>query len=205
MDKDAIYRKQNLGNPSGLGKRCGLVLVDFMEDFLDEARLGSQHIQQAALATVPLLEAFRAAELPVAHTRVVFADDGSNHNVFCLKLPGIRELTETAPGSQITPALRPNAGELLVRKTVPSAFFATELAPWLLFQQVDTVVIAGCTTSGCIRASAIDAMQWNFRTVVIEDCVGDRAMEPHDANLFDIRQKYADLYRRDDFLPLLRG
>lgn len=204
MDKDAIYRKQNLGNSSGLGERCGLLLVDFMQAFLDEDNLGSQHIQQAAEATLPLLEAFRSAGLPIAHTRVVFADDGSNHNVFCLKLPGLRKLTEAAPGSQITPALRPRDGELVIRKTVPSAFFATELAPWFLFRNVDSIAIAGCTTSGCVRASVIDAMQWNFRTIVIEDCVGDRANEPHEANLFDMKQKYADVHRRNEFLKLLQ-
>lgn len=204
MNRDAIYRKQNLGNSSGMGARCGLLLVDFIESFLDEDRLGSRHIQKAADATLPLLEAFRSARLPVAHTRVVFADDGSNHNVFCLKMPGLRDLTETAPGSRITAALRPRNGELVIRKTVPSAFFGTELAPWLLFKNVDSLAIAGCTTSGCVRASVIDAMQWNFRTIVIEDCVGDRADEPHEANLFDMKQKYADVHRRDDFLKLLR-
>ena len=91
----------------------------------------------------------------------------------------------------------------MLRKTSASAFFSTGLSEWLHLRGVDTAVIVGCTTSGCIRASVVDAMQFNFRTIVIEDCVGDRAIEPHDANLFDMRQKYADVMPRDTFLQIL--
>src|SRR5690606_21225011 len=109
---------------------------------------------------------------------VVFAEDGSDHNVFCSKMPALKALTEHAPAGQIVDILSPKAGELVVRKTGASAFFGTGLARWLREGGVDTVVVAGCTTSGCVRATVVDAMQFNFRTVVIEDCVGDRALEP---------------------------
>ena len=91
------------------------------------------------------------------------------------------------------PAVAPRSGELVVRKQGASAFFGTGLAAWLAFRGVDTVVVAGCTTSGCVRASVVDAMQHNFRCIVATDCVGDRALGPHEANLFDMGQKYADL------------
>ncbi len=203
MSKEDIYRKQNMGNASGIGSRCGLVLVDFVNGFVDENLFGGPHIEAAANATVPLLAAFRKAGLPVVHTRVVFADDGSNKNVFCMKVPPLLTLTEKAPASQIVPQLAPIDGEWVLRKVSASAFFSTGLSEWLHLRGVDTAVIVGCTTSGCVRASVIDAMQFNFRTVVIEDCVGDRAIEPHDANLFDMRQKYADVMTRDAFLQLL--
>ncbi len=90
--------------------------------------------------------------------------------------------------------LAPKPGELVIRKTQASAFFGTHLASVLIAKSIDTLVIAGCTTSGCIRASVIDAMSHNFRPVIASDCVGDRALGPHEANLFDIRNKYADLY-----------
>jgi Amidases related to nicotinamidase len=196
----AIYSRQRLGQVSGIGARCGLVLVDFINGFVDEALLGGPHVAAAADATVPLLQAFRASGLPVAHARVVFAEDGSDHNVFCLKIPALKELTEHAPASQIVTALLPLAAERVVRKTVASAFFGTGLAEWLRQGGVDTVVVAGCTTSGCVRATVVDAMQFNFRTIVIEDCVGDRAIEPHRSNLFDMGQKYADVMARDEFL-----
>lgn len=201
----AIYSRQRLGQASGIGARCGLVLVDFVNGFVDAAILGGPHVQAAADVAVPLLHAFRAAGLPVAHSRVVFAEDGSDHNVFCTKMPALKALTEHAPASQIVANLSPEAGELVMRKRSASAFFDTGLAEWLRQSGVDTVVVAGCTTSGCVRATVIDAMQFDFRTVVIEDCVGDRAIEPHLANLFDMGQKYADVMTRDDFLARLHG
>ena len=205
MSEDDVYRRQNFGNASGLGRRCALVLVDFVNSFVDAAHFGGPMVQAAADRTVGLLAAFRAAALPVAHTRVVFAADGANRNVFCLKVPGLATLTEEAAASQIVPALRPAEGELVLRKTSASAFFSTGLSEWLRLRDVDTVVVAGCTTSGCIRATVVDAMQFNFRTVVIEDCVGDRAIEPHRANLFDMKQKYADVMARDDFLAAMQA
>jgi len=197
--EEDIYRKQNLGNSSGIGKRCALILVDFVNGFVDAEQFGGPHIAAAVQTTVPLLAAFRQAGLPVVYTRVVFADDGANKNVFCLKVPPLLTLTEHAHGSQTVPQLAPVQGELIVRKTSASAFFSTGLSEWLHLRGVDTAVVAGCTTSGCVRATVIDAMQFNFSTIVIEDCVGDRALGPHEANLFDMRQKYADVMTRDVF------
>jgi len=204
MNRDEIYQHQGLGGTSGIGQRCGLILVDFVNGFVDIDQLGGPHIEAAANATVPLLAAFRAKALPVAHTRVVFEDDGSNFNVFALRVKPLQKLTEAAPGSQIVPQLQPVAGEWVVRKQTASAFFNTGLADWLRLKGVDTAIIVGCTTSGCVRASVVDAMQHNFRTVVISDCVGDRAIEPHDANLFDMQQKYADVMTRNEFLAQLK-
>lgn len=203
MTDGDIYLKQNLGNASGIGARPALILVDFVNGFVDAAQFGGPHIAAAVAATRPLLAAFRTAGLPIVHTRVVFADDGSSKNVFCMKVPPLLTLTENAHASQTVPQLLPMAGELVLRKTSASAFFSTGLSEWLRLRGVDTAVIAGCTTSGCVRATVVDAMQFNFRTLVIEDCVGDRAMAPHEANLFDMRQKYADVMLRDVFLQTL--
>ena len=101
------------------------------------------------------------------------------------------------------PELEPRPGEFIVRKRQASAFFGTELTGWLTMRGVDTVLVAGCTTSGCVRASVIDSLSYNFRTIVVRDCVGDRAIGPHDANLFDMEQKYADLMTRDEVLSVI--
>ncbi len=202
-DENDVYRKQNFGNTSGIGKRCALILVDFVNGFVDAEQFGGPHIAAAVEATVPLLATFRQAGLPVVHTRVVFADDGANKNVFCIKVPPLLQLTEHAHGSQTVLQLAPVSGELVLRKTSASAFFSTGLSEWLHLRGVDTAVIVGCTTSGCVRATVVDAMQFNFSTIVIEDCVGDRALGPHEANLFDMRQKYADVMTRDVFLKSL--
>ena len=99
-----------------------------------------------------------------------------------------------------SPELTPAPGELVIRKRQASAFFGTELAGWLHYRGVDTLLVAGCTTSGCIRASVVDGVSHNFRTVVLTDCVGDRAIGPHEANLFDMGQKYADLRSSDEVM-----
>ncbi len=202
MDTD-IYREQNFGNRIGFGRRSALLMVDFTVGFNDPALFGGGNIDAAIKRTAGLLEFFRKKSLPVAFTRVVYAEDGSDAGVFCLKAPGLRTLTETHPAGQIVPELAPRKGEYIVRKTQASAFFGTGLAPWLVQQGCDTVVVTGCTTSGCVRASVVDALSHNFRPIVARDCVGDRALGPHEANLFDLQQKYADVLERDEIVAAL--
>jgi maleamate amidohydrolase len=198
-----IYKQQNFGNRVGFGERSALVIVDFTVGFNDPAHFGGGNIDAAVRRTVGLLAHFRATGRPVAHSRVVYADDGSDAGIFTLKAPALKTLTESSAIGQFVPELTPAAGELIVRKTQASAFFNTGLAAWLLQRRVDTVVVAGCTTSGCVRASVVDALSNNLRTIVATDCVGDRAMGPHEANLFDMGQKYADLMARDEIIAAL--
>ena len=188
-----IYESQNFGNRLGFGEKPALLIVDFVNGFTDPAKFGGGNIGEAIEATAPLLARYRAAGAPIAHTRVVFADDGADANLMCLKVPALTSLTEDAPESRIVDALAPRPGEIVVRKRVPSAFFGTDLAPALARHRVDTVMVAGCTTSGCVRASVLDALCHGFRPMVVRDCVGDRALGPHEANLFDMGQKYADI------------
>lgn len=202
---DDVYARQGFGQRLGLGRRPALLVVDFVGGFADPAMFGGGNIQDAIRTTVPILDACRKAGLPVAFSRIVYADDGANCGVWCEKAPRLRELTEAAPASQVVPELAPRPGELVVRKTQASAFFQTDLASWLIRQGVDSVVVTGCTTSGCVRATVVDAISLNFRPVVLEDCVGDRALEPHRANLFDIGQKYADLMPAAAFIETLNA
>ena len=174
----ALYRRQGLGGPVGFGDRPALLVVDFTNAFADPARFGGGNIAEAIANTRPVLEAARRAGLPVAFTRVVYASDGSDAGVFTQKAPGLLDLTEEAEGSQIVAELTPEPGEHVIRKTQPSAFFGTDLAPWLLGRGADTLVVTGATTSGCVRASVVDAMSYNLRAVVVRDCVGDRALGP---------------------------
>jgi maleamate amidohydrolase len=191
-----IYHRQGMGQVAGMGNRPALVIVDFVVGFADPAHFGGGNIAPAIEQTVHLLAFARRHRWPVAQTRVVYAEDGSDAGVFTLKAPSLLKLTETSPLSQIVPELAPRRGEHIVRKQGASGFFDTNLASWLRFQGADTVVVAGCTTSGCVRATVVDSLQHNFRTIVATDCVGDRAIGPHEANLFDMGQKYADLKTR---------
>jgi maleamate amidohydrolase len=193
MSELDIYTSQGFGNASGFGLRPALLIVDFVVGFTDPKHFGGGNILAAVANTKNLLACARRNGLPVAHTRVVYADDGADAGVFCLKAKGLVKLTEHAPISQIVADLTPMPGELILRKTQPSAFFGTPLAAWFISKAVDTVIVTGCTTSGCVRASVVDSMSNNFRTIVATDGVGDRALGPHEANLFDMAQKYADL------------
>lgn len=195
-----IYQKQGFGATMPPKAPYALLIVDFINGFADPGRFGGGNIDDAIKSTRGLLAEARARNWPVVHTRVVYQDDGADANIFALKVPTILSLTEDVEGSQIVPQLQPVDGELVLRKTNPSAFFGTSLASWLSQRNVQTLLIAGCTTSGCVRASVVDAMCHGFRPLVVIDCVGDRSLEAHDANLFDMNQKYATLMFRDDAL-----
>lgn len=181
MNTDSIYARQQFGQKTGFGRLPALLVIDFVNGFTDPDIFGGGSIVEAVKATVPLLAFFRERHMPVAFTSIVYADDGSNAGVWCEKAPRLRDLTETAPASQVVAELAPRKGEIIIRKTQASAFFGTELCGILISQGVDTIIVAGCTTSGRVRASVIDAMSWNFRPIVATNCVGDRALGPHEA------------------------
>ncbi|VTU37684.1 Maleamate amidohydrolase [Variovorax sp. PBS-H4] len=198
-----VYERQGFGAALLPQPPFGLLVVDFVNGFVDPDRFGGGNCAEAADRVQELLRQARARRWPVAHSRIVFQDDGADANVFAAKVPRLLGLTERAPASAIIDALTPAAGELVVRKTVPSAFFGTGLAAWLAGRGVRTLLVAGATTSGCVRASVVDAMSWGFRPIVVTDCVGDRSLQAHESSLFDMGQKYATALPRDDFLDAL--
>lgn len=191
MSENAVYAKQGFGAQLEPIAPYGLLIIDLVNGFANPEVFGGGNIPAAIENTQELLALAREKGWPVAHTRIVFADDQSDNNIFTIKVPSMLSLIEDSHNSQIVPELTPAEGELVVRKTVPSAFFGTSLAAWLTQRGVQTLVVAGAVTSGCVRASVVDAMQLGFRPLVVSDCVGDRAIGPHEANLFDMEQKYA--------------
>jgi maleamate amidohydrolase len=185
------YQRQGFGASLELRPPYGLLIVDFVNGFADPAIFGGGNIAAAIETTKGLLAHARQQRWAIAHSLIVFADDGSDQNIFSLKVPGMLTLKENASAGAIVSELAPAPGELVVRKQVPSAFFGTSLAAWLTQRGVQTLVVAGAVTSGCVRASVVDAMSLGFHPLVVSDCVGDRAIGPHEANLFDMEQKYA--------------
>ncbi len=202
-DDLALYRAQTFGATVGIGARPALCIVDFVNWFTDPAVFGGGNIKLAVTNTIGLLAAARRRALPIAFSRVVFAEDGSDDCVFVHKVPALSKLSESAFVSQIVPELPPLPNETVLRKTQPSAFFGTGYADMLRREDVDTVIIAGCTTSGCVRATVVDSMSHNFRTIVARDCIGDRSLAAHEANLFDMEQKYADLMESNAIIASL--
>ena len=188
-----IYRSQGFGRTVGIGRKPALCIVDFVNGFVDPAIFGGGNIPEAVTRTVPLLAATRQRGMPVAFSRVVYGEDGRDDCAFVRKVPALATLTERAPAGQIVPQLTPLPDEAILRKTQPSAFFGTGYVDLLRRHHVDTVIVAGCTTSGCVRATVVDAMSHDFRTILARDCVGDRSLAAREANLFDMEQKYADL------------
>ncbi len=205
MNDGDIYKQQGFGGSTGFGVRPALLIVDLQVAFTDPGLFGGGNILDALKHTTALLAVGRECSIPVAHARIVFAANGADTGLLCIKAKGLEILTETAAASQIVAPVAPLDGELIVRKTRASAFFETPLAAWLHEKGVDTVIVAGCTTSGCVRASVVDSMSHNFRTVVARDGVGDRALAPHEASLFDMGQKYADVLSCAEITAHLRG
>jgi len=201
----SAYARQGFGTPLPLKAPFGLLIIDFVNGFADPAVFGGGNIPKAISQTRQLLAHARERGWPVAHSRIVFSDDDADSNIFCLKVPGMLTLKEDSPHSAIVPELAPAAGEYVVRKSTPSAFFGTMLAPWLAQRGVQTLVVAGCVTSGCVRASVVDAMQSGFRPLVVADCCGDRALGPHEANLFDMGAKHGDVVSESDAIAHLRS
>jgi maleamate amidohydrolase len=191
----------------GFGKKSALIIIDFMKGYTTEgAPLYAPGVVSAVKQTPELLTAAREASIPILHTIVRytephFADSG----IWTQKAPVLKCLVEGNPYAETCDEVLPIAGEMIITKQYASAFFGTHLSATLTGLGVDTLIITGCTTSGCIRASAVDCLQNGFRPIVVEECVGDRHDGPHDANLFDINAKYGDVVKKAEVLEYLRG
>lgn len=205
MTTSDIYKQQSFGARVGYGSSFALLIIDFLDGFANPESFGGYNIESSIRHTATLLAAAREASLPIAHACFQVQEGGTNLGPFGLKVPNLAKLTPDAKESQIVDELKPVKGEYVTTKQHASAFFGTSLSSWLLTRRVDTLLIAGCTTSGCVRASVIDASAHGLRPIVVEECVGDRAEEPHRANLFDMDQKYADVVPLSDVLQRLRS
>ena len=189
------YARGGFGKSLSFGRRPALLVIDFVQAYLAKDSPLYAGVEQARADCEVLLEACRAAGIPVVHTNVVYQPGGRDGGVFFRKVPALRcfeagahpELAAFAAG------LEPVAGETVISKQYASAFFGTSLASTLTALGVDTVLIAGLSTSGCVRASAVDCCQHGFVPVVVREAVGDRAPGPHEANLFDLQAKYAEV------------
>jgi nicotinamidase-related amidase len=198
--RDAVYARAGWGQRIERGSRPGVVVVDFTRGFTEAQYPTGSDLTAEVAATARLLDAARDRRLPVVFTTVEYAAHGRDGGAWLQKAPGLGILLEGTPLVELDPRLPRDAGDVVIAKKGASAFFGTNLAAVLSAQRVDTVVLCGATTSGCIRASAVDSVQSGFPTLVVRDCVGDRAPGPHEANLFDIDAKYGDVVSLDDAL-----
>lgn len=188
-----IYQRAGIGTRSGMGLRPAVVVVDFQYGFTDPASDLGGDLHAELESTATLLTVARKLMLPIAYTAVTFQESQLAHLAWLRKMPGLTTLLAGTRWCEIDERVAPLPGEPLYAKQAASAFFGTSLAAFLLGCSVDTVIIAGCVTSGCVRASVVDAVSWGFRTIIPAECVGDRAEAPHEANIFDMDSKYADV------------
>jgi maleamate amidohydrolase len=201
----ADYHRKGFASRSGYGRSPALVIVDFINGFTDPTTPLGGDFAWEINATRQLLDAFRGGKLPVFYTTVAYAEDMHDAGVFVKKVPSLAILQHGSPMIEVDQRIAPLAGEKVLTKKYASAFFGTSLDMDLRLLGIDTVLLAGCTTSGCIRASAVDSLQYGYHTVVVREAVGDRAPGPHEANLFDIDAKYGDVVDLADALDYLRS
>jgi maleamate amidohydrolase len=187
------YEKAGFGRELGVGKKPALILVDLMMAyFVPDAPLYSG--SEAELAnSVKLLAAARKNGVPVFFSKVEYSKDGDEARLFRRKIPPLEELMVGSDFSTIHPDIAPKADEPVLVKHYASSFFGTTLCRQLRELGCDSLIICGLTTSGCVRATALDALQNEFIPIVVEDAVGDRDKGVHDANIFDLGAKYAEI------------
>jgi maleamate amidohydrolase len=200
-----IYQRAGIGQNVTLGSRPAVLVVDFSCGFTDpECTLGADMTEQVE-ATKRLLDVARAKGLPVVFTTIGYEASLKDGGLWLQKVPALGDLQVGGRWVEIDPRLEPREDETIVLKKGASGFFGTNLASVLINQGVDSVVLCGATTSGCIRATAIDLLQYGYPTIVPRECVADRAQAPHDANLFDINAKYADVVSVGEALEYLES
>ena len=187
------------------GKRPALLIVDFVMAYLDKTSPLYAGVEDALASNERLLAAARAVGIPVIFTNVAYNTDGSDGGMFYKKVPALSVFVKGSPMGAFPPSLCPRPDELVVTKHYASAFFGTSLASTLTAKGIDILFITGLSTSGCVRASALDALQHGFAPFVVREACGDRHPAPHEANLFDLQAKYAEVISEAEASAFLHG
>ncbi len=199
------YRAHGFAGELGFGRSPAVLVVDVCRAYLDDSSPLRAPVENAVAACSRLVTGAREVSVPVLFTRVRFQRGGLDGGLFWRKIPALRVFEEGNPLGDFPESPAPRDGEVVVVKQYASAFFGTSLASTLHATGIDTLVICGLTTSGCIRATAVDALQHGFRPLVVSDACGERDPAPHEANLLDLRAKYADVLTTEQALSLLPG
>ncbi len=192
-DLTADYAAAGFGGRLSFGQHPALLVVDVCNAYLDPASPLYAGVGTALESNIRLVDAARAAGVPVIFTRVLYTANGADGGLFYRKVPALKAFLAGNTLGDYPAGFGPREGDVVVTKQYASAFFGTSLAATLNAMRIDTVLITGFSTSGCVRATALDALQNGFAPFVIRDACGDRANEPHESNLFDLQAKYAEV------------
>jgi maleamate amidohydrolase len=201
-----FFRERGFGMRIGFGQRPALLVVDIVKAFTDPQRMLGANLDVQIEATNQLLDAMHTRGLPVIFSTVAYDDaEMKDAGVWRLKQKGVSTLMAGTDGPDLDPRLHNKPGDSLLHKKYASCFFGTDLVPRLLAHGTDTLILTGCTTSGCVRATAVDACQTGFRPMVVREGVGDRSKLAHAQSLFDLDAKYADVVTLEETLAYLNN
>jgi maleamate amidohydrolase len=199
------FQRKGFGRKVGFGQRPALLAVDFITGFTDLRSPLAGELDSQLEATNALLEPARAAGIPIIFSTVAYDAELQEAGIWIRKIPANGWLVEGSEWVEVDKRLNQRPDETTLVKKYASCFFGTDLVARLVSRRVDTLIITGCTTSGCVRATAVDSCSYGFHTIVVEEAVGDRAELPHAASLFDIEAKYGDVVGLEEALGYLRG
>jgi maleamate amidohydrolase len=200
---EGFFRERGFGMRMGFGQRPAVIVIDLLNAFTDPASALGSDLDAVVEATTQVLAAARAGGAPVLYTGIAYEENLADAGVWALKQKGVASLVRGSEATALDSRLGRRPDEPLVLKKYASAFFGTDLVSRLNAGAADTLVITGCTTSGCVRATAVDAVQYGYRPMVVREAVGDRAERAHEQSLFDLDQKYADVVGLDEVIAYL--
>ncbi|OMP67225.1 isochorismatase family protein [Domibacillus epiphyticus] len=195
-EEKIFFEKRGFGKNIGFGERPAILVVDFINAFTNYQNpemVLSSNLEKQIYETNRLLDASRPLGIPVIYTTISYDDDLLDAGIWVLKQSGLETLRAETEAVKIDCSLHSQDNDSVMTKKYASSFFGTDLSSRLTSQQIDTLIITGCTTSGCVRASAVDAVSYGFRPIIVEEAVGDRSVAAHNQSLFDIQAKYGDV------------
>ena len=205
-EEHEFFRQRGFGLRIGFGKRPALLVIDMINAFTDPSMMLGADLDGPIEATRQMLQVAHDKGVPVLFSTVSYSEPGQKDaGIWALKQKGAVTLVTGRHGVQIDERLQFAPGDSLLVKKYASCFFGTDLVSRLLARNIDTLIIAGCTTSGCVRATAVDACQTGFRPMIVREAVGDRSEAAHVQSLFDLDAKYGDVVTLDDTLNYLKG
>lgn len=204
MSQDLVANyKRAFGNRLGVGEHPALILVDFVVAYFDESCELYADVEKELASALRIRNFARRAGLPIIYTRVEYQRDGINGGTFFKKILPLRHFVSGSKFTAWAPGLDPMEHELVISKQYASAFFGTSLSSFLTVQHIDTLIITGLTTSGCVRATCVDAISHGLIPIVVADACGDRHQSPHEASLFDMNSKYGDVLSEQEVMGFL--
>ena len=206
-DISEIYNRAGLRNRIGFGHKPALLVIDLQVGFTNPERSPlAGNLDTQIEAANHLIESARAKQVPIIFTVIAYEDEKfRDAGLWIIKAPTLKLLKRGSGLDELDARLHTAPEDMIIVKKYASAFFGTYLSSILHCLEVDTLITTGCTTSGCLRATVVDGLQYGFRVIVPMEAVGDRAFGPHDAALFDIDSKYGDVLHLEDVLNYLKS